>query len=326
MIRAKLRKIWSVARRYPVISLVVAAVLISSLAYGLYAAIAWPGFTAAKYAPDAPMIIESSPKVIPKDTIPVAPTAVEPAIAKTPHLAVVPSAPADVSGLTPVSSGSGSSTTSSGATVSTGYTSSNWAGYFATMGGYTGISGTWTVPRPTGNGVSTSGDAAWIGIGGATTSDLIQVGTAHQVAANGQVAVAIFYEMLPASAIIVSSVTVSPGDVISASLTGSGNVWTIRATDVTTGQVFSITVNYTSSLSSAEWIEEDPSYSSGQLMPFDNFGSVTFSGGSATRSGVTANILALGAQEVTMVNSSGQAIATPSSLNGAGNGFSVTRN
>ncbi len=311
------------AKRYPVIFLGVTLFAIISFTYGFSALVPRLASIVSKHAPDAPMLIESSPKVIPKDAIPGAPTTIAPSIARTPHLAVAPPAPSSVGGLTPTPSGSSSS---SGATVTTGYTSKNWAGYFDTSGGYTGISGTWTVPNPTGNGVSTSGDAAWIGIGGASTNDLIQVGTEDQVSANGQVSVAVFYELLPANANIVSSIIVSPGDVISTSLTDNAGVWTISATDVTTGQVFTTTVNYASSSSSAEWIEEDPSYSAGQLVPFDNFGSVSFSNGSATRNGVTSTILVLGAQAVTMVNDASQAIATPSSLNGSGSGFSVTRN
>src|SRR5580658_4257781 len=55
-------------------------------------------------------------------------------------------------------------------------TSRNWAGYDATNGSYTSVSGTWTIPNATGSG-HTSADAEWVGIGGIANQDLIQSGT-----------------------------------------------------------------------------------------------------------------------------------------------------
>src|ERR1041385_7576167 len=47
----------------------------------------------------------------------------------------------------------------------------NWAGYVASGGTYTGVSGSWVVPSvsdPTGE----SADATWVGIGGVGSDDL----------------------------------------------------------------------------------------------------------------------------------------------------------
>src|SRR5438067_6974472 len=51
-----------------------------------------------------------------------------------------------------------------------GTTSQNWSGYAATGGTFTSVSGTWIVPSVS---VTTAGaDATWVGIGGATSTDL----------------------------------------------------------------------------------------------------------------------------------------------------------
>src|SRR5438309_1000367 len=63
-------------------------------------------------------------------------------------------------------------------------TSHNWSGYAATGGTYTSVSGTWTVPQF--NADSQPGvDAAWVGIGGVRSRDLIQAGTQQSVTGSG---------------------------------------------------------------------------------------------------------------------------------------------
>jgi len=209
--------------------------------------------------------------------------------------------------------------------VTTGYTSTNWSGYLAASGNFTSVSGSWNATMATGNGVSTSADSTWIGIGGVTTGDLIQTGTMNIISASGQVSTAAFYEMLPAASIPITSMTVSPGDSISANITevGSGQ-WTINITDTTNGQTFSITVSYASSHSSAEWIEEDPSYSFRRQIPFANFHLASFWASSAVDNGVTVNLNTSTAQPVIMVNQAGHPIATPSVITGGGTSFTVS--
>jgi len=180
------------------------------------------------------------------------------------------------------------------------------------------------VPAPTSTGTSTSADAAWVGIGGVTSDDLIQTGTIDSVSASGQVTVSAFYEVLPEAARIITTMTVSPGDVMSASVTETGtNLWLITITDQTTGKTFSKSLSYTSTLSSAEWIEEDPSTTGNQQMPFDHFGSVSFTSGSTVANGNTTTIAGAGGLPITMLIG-GATVATPSAVSG-GN-FTVTRN
>jgi hypothetical protein len=205
------------------------------------------------------------------------------------------------------------------------YTSSNWAGYLASGGKFSDVSGSWNVPNVRGNGAPVSGDATWIGIGGVTTSDLIQVGTDDSVTKDGQVNAGVFYEMLPASETPVPSMTISPGDHMSATLLQlSATQWQISITDTTQDESFSTSVTYTSTNSTAEWIEEDPSFASGHQVPFDRFGSASFSDAAATQAGISENLLGVGAQAIIMQNGAGQAVATPSSVDGSGSGFVVT--
>jgi len=259
----------------------------------------------------------------------------------TPVPVVTPAPAASVSGLAPVDptpapsssssqgssgSGSGSSSGSSSPTTTTGYTSTNWSGYLATTGKYTAIAGSWTVPRPTGIAGRTSADASWIGIGGVTTSDLIQVGTQDTVSASGQETSSAFYELLPQASTTITTLSVNPGDAISAALAEpTAGQWNVTITDTTTGQSFTTTLSYTSSNTSAEWIEEDPSTVFGHLIPLDSFTSVSFAGGTATSNETNDTIVGSNAQPVTLVSATtDQPIATPSPLDGNGQGFTVT--
>lgn len=208
--------------------------------------------------------------------------------------------------------------------ASSGNITNNWAGYDATGGVFSGVSGSWTIPEVTGSD-ETSADATWIGVGGVSTNDLIQVGTQNVIAANGQVTASAFYELLPDVSQSLPGVSVNPGDAITASLTEtSSGIWTISLTDTTDGSSYSGSVPYASSESSAEWIEEDPSGAVNQI-PFDNFGTVAINSGSATLNGNSVTIAGANGEALTMVNSAGQVLASTSTLGSDGASFSVTR-
>jgi hypothetical protein len=243
-----------------------------------------------------------------------------------PQPVVVPSPQSNVSGLTPTTPSSNNSSPPSSPPTTTSYTSTNWSGYMANNGTFSRISASWTATTVTGNGSTTSADATWIGIGGVSTGDLIQVGTDNIVSASGQVSSGAFYELLPNSSLSVPGVNVTAGDSMSASLVQvSSGEWTVSITDNTNNESYTTTVAYASSLSSAEWIEEDPSYSANRQIPFDNFGTASFSAGATTENGTNVTIAGGLAQPITMVNRSDQAIATPSALGGDGASFSVTQ-
>ncbi|HUC88320.1 MAG TPA: G1 family glutamic endopeptidase [Candidatus Binatia bacterium] len=272
-------------------------------------------------------VTPSSPVVAPRSVSTTAQSSASPV-----EPVVMPSPSSSVSGLTPTTSTptpAPSSQTPAPASqttpaVTTSYTSSNWSGYMATTGSYTGISGSWNATNATGNGRTTSADSTWIGIGGVTSADLIQVGTQNIISASGQISTAAFYELLPDSSDTITNLTVSPGDSISASLSEISNgQWTIDITDNTDAESYTITVSYTSLLSSAEWIEEDPSYSFRQQIPFDNFQEASFTNSSTIVGGITDSIAASNAQQVTMLNRIGQTIAVPSAIGTDGASFTV---
>jgi hypothetical protein len=200
-------------------------------------------------------------------------------------------------------------------------TSSNWSGYAAGGGGYTSVSGTWTVPNVS---LSTVGaDATWVGIGGVETRDLIQAGTQASVS-GGEVAYDAWIEMLPAPSKTIS-LSVNPGDSVTVSITQKSALdWTIALKNNTTGGRFSTTVQYRSSNASVEWVQEAPSVGRGTV-PLDDFGTLKFSGASAVKDGKTLDLRGLDARAITMINGARQALATPSVIGDDGASFSVTR-
>jgi hypothetical protein len=241
------------------------------------------------------------------------PTAATPATgqpAVTPAQPSAPAAPAPVAPVAPVS-------------PSAQGTSHNWSGYAATGGSYTAVTGTWTVPQLAPTGAAGVG-ATWVGIGGVNSRDLIQAGTQDVSAGNGQSQFQAWIEMLPAASQQVP-LAVAPGDSVTVSIAQqSAGTWQIAFKNNTSGQTYQTTVHYTSSLSSAEWIEEAPSGPNG-IVPLDNFGSVAFSSASAVQNGQTVDLSQAGAQPITMLNGSGQPLAVPSGIASDGASFSVAR-
>src|SRR5207245_6035126 len=69
--------------------------------------------------------------------------------------------------------------TPGGPPATVGSTSRNWSGYVASGGTFTAVSATWTVPTVSAStsGTSARADATWVGIGGATSTDLVPAGT-----------------------------------------------------------------------------------------------------------------------------------------------------
>lgn len=201
----------------------------------------------------------------------------------------------------------------------------NWAGYAASGGTFTAISGTWTVPQVSGGGGSVGADAAWVGIGGEQSRDLLQAGTEETVLSSGQTRYDAWIEMLPQYSHPIP-LGVHAGDSVTVSIQDKGgDNWQISFANNTTGGNYQRTVQYTSSHSSAEWIEEAPSGGRGGVLPLDNFGSISFSDASAVKDGKTVNLSEAGAKPITMANGSRQPVAVPSQVTPDGAGFTVSR-
>jgi hypothetical protein len=218
--------------------------------------------------------------------------------------------------------GTGTAPTQPGTPASVTSSSSNWSGYAANGGSFTSVTATWTVP--TVSATSSGADATWVGIGGLTSNDLIQAGTQAMVDGSGTVEYSSWIEMLPQSSRNVP-LSVSAGDSVTVTITQqSGNDWLIAMKNNTTTGTYSVTVQYSSSNSSAEWVQEAPSVGRG-LVSLDQFGTVNFTGVSAVRDGKTMTASALGAKAITMINGRGQAIAQPSTIGSDGSSFTVAR-
>jgi Peptidase A4 family len=204
-------------------------------------------------------------------------------------------------------------------------TSQNWSGYTATGGTFTSVTGTWSVPQFSADS-PTGADATWVGIGGVDTRDLIQAGTQQTVARTGATRYEAWVETLPQASHPVP-LTVNPGDAVTVSVTQqqAPDQWQVSFKNETTGQTYQVTEHYTSSMSSAEWIEEAPSGGRGRQIALDNFGTVNFSQASAVKDGKTVSLADAGARAITMVDRGGQQLAKPSSLGTDGASFSVTR-
>jgi hypothetical protein len=204
-------------------------------------------------------------------------------------------------------------------------TSRNWSGYAATGDTYTGISGTWTVPQVSASNGASGVGATWVGIGGVTTKDLIQAGT-EDSGSGRQNEYQAWIEMLPAASKQVP-LAVAPGDSITVSIAeqGAGSQrWQIVLTNNRSGKSYQTSVNYTSTRSSVEWIEEAPTGRNG-ILPIDNFGAVSFSGATAIENGDTLNLDAVHAKPISLLNSRKQPLAVPSPVGSDGESFEVER-
>ena len=209
-----------------------------------------------------------------------------------------------------------------------GLTSTDWAGYIVSSTlenpQVVGINGSWSVPR-IGVFSSDAYSSAWIGIGGQSEKTLIQAGTEHD-SVNGQEYYYVWYEMLPATAVRIDTISVSPGDVITASITlinSDMNQWAIRIHDVTNGQGFYRTFIYNSSRLSAEWIVERP-HVNNQISTLANFGTLTFTDAYAKIGDTVGAIGNFSYSPIIMTTDLSKQLTSVSSLDEDGTSFSVT--
>jgi hypothetical protein len=155
------------------------------------------------------------------------------------------------------------------------WAASNWSGYAETGSGFTGVSGTWTVPSVKSSPLSsTTYSSAWIGVDGFNNSNLIQTGTEEDWY-NGAAHYNAWWEILPAAETpLPTSDVVKPNDAMSASIykttatsstirngrfhTSSQPIWVITIADATEHWSFTTNQAYNGPGTSAEWIMEAP--------------------------------------------------------------------
>ncbi len=235
-----------------------------------------------------------------------------------------------------------------GATAYTATTSTNWAGYVDTANtgeSFTSVLGSWQVPTVTGptSGTGDTFSAFWVGLDGWSDGTVEQLGTSGVGLAGGGAYYYAWYEMYPQYSIPIG-MAVAPGDWMNASVTYEGGAkFRLTMENTTTGATFSIDQTSTfdqgqfatSDLrTSAEWIAESPGIgASGTISSLANFGTVTFTGAAATAdvtasdgttSSTTGTISNFTNSAIQLVSGVGGLDATPSALNGFGNGFTVT--
>ena len=219
--------------------------------------------------------------------------------------------------------------------------STNWSGFVIPSGNgsVTDVNGSWIVPSVTCS--STDSDSAfWVGIDGWNSDTVEQTGTDSDCLGGTPVYYA-WYEFYPAFSVGIDNIPVSPGDVISASVScqAKGLQCTVSIHDVSNSQSFShnrfFRVGNRPDMSSAEWIAEAPSSTSDKILQLADFSTVNFGPDStgamlsdnATISGVSGQIGSFGAAmvELTMIAYQGGPIeAQPTGLSSDGTSFSVT--
>lgn len=197
-----------------------------------------------------------------------------------------------------------------------GWQSSNWSGYAVTGSGFHAITGKWVVPAVSATRRATY-SSSWIGIDGFNNSSLIQTGT-EQDYYSGKAHYDAWWEILPAAETVIPSLTIHPGDSMSASITqNSGSSWTIAITDNTTGQSFSINKTYTGPQTSAEWIQEAPTVG-GRVANLAHYGQTIFDPG--TVNGANPGLVS---SDSGVMKQNGVQVSTPSSPDGDTDGFNV---
>jgi len=169
--------------------------------------------------------------------------------------------------------------------------SSNWAGasWESAAGTYKSVTGTFVVPTPkapSGGGSGTYSASAWVGIDGDTCDTaILQTGIDFTID-DGSVSYDAWYEYYPAYAYDFSGIPISAGNTITLTATAtSATAGTVTIENVSTGKTVTKSLTSTAKLcgENAEWIVED--YEEGSsLVPFANFGTVTFTSAIATTS------------------------------------------
>lgn len=198
-------------------------------------------------------------------------------------------------------------------------TSLNWSGYDVNGTGITGVKSVFVVP--TAKAVPAGFAANWAGIGGYSTTDLIQAGTSEDSSGTYYA----WYEILPAPETQLTACagdancTVTPGDKVTVEIHNVGiNVWSVNLTDA--GRwTWSQNIPYVSSESSAEWILEAPSVG-GVQTAVANVGTSYFGPTSTWTNATGAHTIAVGNPLSIAMSPGGVNEATPSAL--APNGMS----
>ena len=103
------------------------------------------------------------------------------------------------------------------------WSSTNWCGYAVTAskGAVTKVQGSWIVPSVT--GTTTAYSSFWVGIDGFSSNTVEQIGTDSDIS-GGRPSYYAWYEFYPSPMYEIRTLTIHPGDVMSATVTYSGTL------------------------------------------------------------------------------------------------------
>jgi hypothetical protein len=150
------------------------------------------------------------------------------------------------------------------------FESNNWSGYALVGSKFTEARGSWIVPSVDCSVVPNASVSFWVGIDGWTNSTVEQTGTDSDCN-GGQPSYYAWYEFAPKGGVTITSVPVSPGDVISGKVVYEDSVFVVTLTNDTTGESYSIDASVPAAQrASAEWITELNGYN------LSNFDTVRF--------------------------------------------------
>jgi hypothetical protein len=206
----------------------------------------------------------------------------------------------------------------------------NWAGYAVAYNFsdpkplVTEVNGSWVVPNVEVSQNDTF-SAVWVGIGGVFGHSLIQTGT-EQDCVGGEVAYFAWYELLPADSVTITTMDISPGDTITASISlvnAAENTWSIFISDVSTAQSFQQNFHYLSSQLSGEWVVERPDVDN-SLSAVANFGSVTLSNCTVVVDNSAVGLNCYPSERFFIYDTRGTRLADVSDLSSDGSSFTVT--
>ena len=209
--------------------------------------------------------------------------------------------------------------------------SSNWSGFSVVSNlndpqpRFTMVNASWTIPTVKVS-VDNSFSAEWIGLGGQfeQTQTLIQAGV-EQNSIGGQTTYRAWYELVPRTIVSINSLSISPGDRITASISLADpgtNTWNVEIRDGTNGQFFSRNLVYSASALSAEWIVERPTVAR-RSETLADFGQVTFTDCGATLNGKDGTISSFASNRITMYDDQNRQLVDVSNLLQDGSSFIV---
>jgi hypothetical protein len=165
--------------------------------------------------------------------------------------------------------------------------STNWSGYAASGGTYTSVSSSWVEPTGTCSSSGNQYSSFWVGLDGYNSSTVEQTGSEVDCS-GGTPQYFSWYEMYPAYPVNFSD-PVAAGDHFTGSVTYTGNnSFTLTLADTTEGWSHTVTKTLSGApRSSAEVIAEAPCCtSSGGILPLADFGTVNFTGVTASGSAI----------------------------------------